>query len=144
MTTSTERVALLRRRRRTPRRTRTALPAEQRRGPLRHGRTKAPENQSICETCDEYSNPYLDHPRTCDLIQARLEAEAGGRSCCPGRVVAETARVQRDGGCPAGRFGPPTPPPQNAAGAAQGDADGLGAAGPTLGSLEPETRQGPP
>jgi len=63
-----------------------------------------PQYEPICRTCDEYSNPYLDHPRTCDLIQARLEAEAGGRSCCPGRVVAETARIQRDGGCPDGRF----------------------------------------
>lgn len=58
-----------------------------------------PRFQAICETCDNYVGPV--HP-ICELIEAKLEAGAAG--CCHGRVIAETRRVQREGGCPEGRF----------------------------------------
>ncbi len=60
-----------------------------------------PQYESVCEACDHYVGPGTP---VCELIEARLEAEAGNRSCCQGKVIAATARVQRDGGCPDGRF----------------------------------------
>lgn len=58
--------------------------------------------EPICDDCDEYGGSGMY--AACDLLEQRLEAQAGGRGCCRGRLVAETARVQRQGGCPDGRF----------------------------------------
>ena len=60
-----------------------------------------PQFEPVCEVCDHYAGPV--HP-VCELIEVRLEAKAGRRGCCHGRVIAETHRVQREGGCPDGRF----------------------------------------